>query len=93
MSDDEVHNDEIDLSLIKCMCCKERGHKTEDCPQEPNIRTNVHASAEDSRVKKIHNLRRVFAHTNVSTTQFLKTCVKVQKIPVIDEDDSDYEFI
>lgn len=45
------------------------------------------------RVKKIQNLRKLFAHTNVATTQFLKTCVKVQKIPEIDEDDSDYEFI
>jgi hypothetical protein len=85
--------DDVDMSAVKCMCCKERGHKTEDCPQEPNIRTNIHAEAEEMRVKKRQNLRKLFAHTNIPTTQFLKMSVKVQKIPEIDEEDSDYEFI
>ena len=25
---------------VRCLCCKEVGHKTTDCPREPNLRTN-----------------------------------------------------
>jgi len=25
---------------VKCICCKEFGHPIEECPRDPNIRTN-----------------------------------------------------
>jgi hypothetical protein len=75
---------------LKCICCKERGHLSEDCPQEPNIRTTWNLQGEHLRVSRIQSLRKLFAETNVATTQFLKTCVKVPKVDVVDELASDY---
>ena len=78
----------------KCMCCKELGHPTAECPQDPNLRTKVNGLAELRRVQRISHQRKLFLFTNVMTTQLLKTCVKVPKVrrlSDIDSDDSNYE--
>ena len=65
------------------MCCKELGHKTEDCPRDPNIKTSFNALGELKRIKRIRLMKRkLFMFTNIMTTQLLKTCVKVPKINV-----------
>jgi len=37
--DEEVAVKEKAAHRIRCMCCKEHGHPTEECPRDPNIKT------------------------------------------------------
>lgn len=36
--------------MRKCMCCKELGHKTQDCPKDPNLKTAQNGLAELRRI-------------------------------------------
>ena len=66
---------------MRCACCKEVGHAIEDCPRDPNFRTqNPDTAEEDKRIKGISVVKRLFADTLVTTTHMLKKCIKVPKV-------------
>ncbi len=53
--EDEEEEDEEKKKLqnknTRCNCCKELGHFIEDCPRDPNLRTNADPSEEEERIK------------------------------------------
>ena len=64
----------------RCLCCREYGHTTNTCPKDPNIKTLEDPDNENIRIKSIHDNRKIFADTMVTTAQFLKSCAKVPKV-------------
>lgn len=68
-----------DTNNAKCMCCKDFGHLTRDCPRDPNLKTRFNQLAELRRVQKIKFEPKLFIFTNIMTTKFLKTCIRVPK--------------
>ena len=68
---------------LKCMCCKEIGHLTKDCPRDPNLKTHVTDltyQEEMARIMQIKDYRKLFSDTIVTTTHFLKKCIRVPKV-------------
>jgi hypothetical protein len=65
---------------MRCNCCKELGHIINDCPRDPNLRTNEDPYDELERTQKIEDFRKLFADTAVTTTHFLKKCVRVPRL-------------
>lgn len=49
-SDKDLMNPADNDLTRKCMCCKELGHKTQDCPRDPNLKTTHNGLAELRRV-------------------------------------------
>lgn len=49
--DDEIEDDDQNkyanndrmLKNVRCVCCKEIGHRIEHCPRDPNFKTNIEA--------------------------------------------------
>lgn len=79
---DREKNKAKQLKNIRCHCCKELGHNIDDCPRDPNIKTCNHLEVQDDfdRIQKIKDFRKLFADTAVTTTHFLKKCIRVPKI-------------
>lgn len=62
--EDDKENQEDDnkkQKALKCFCCKEKGHKTENCPKDPNIRANQDTLKEIARILDIKNQKKVIA--------------------------------
>lgn len=62
--EDVDHHDENEIATnknryLKCYCCKESGHLAQDCPRDPNIKTQLDANEEDLRIVKSKNFRKV----------------------------------
>ena len=75
------------LKYIRCQCCKEVGHRIEECPRDPNIKTNKEPEDEIERITRIKDFRKLFSDTSVLTTHFLKRLVKIPKANLILEED------
>lgn len=79
--DDKKEEDEKQqLKHVRCMCCKEKGHSIEHCPRDPNIKTKENPHGDLKRILKIKDNRKLFVDTAVTTTHFLKNCIKVKKL-------------
>ena len=37
----------------KCTCCKEFGHNANECPKDPNIKTNSNIKEDLNRIQKL----------------------------------------
>ena len=68
------------LQKVKCRCCNEVGHITEDCTRDPNIKTNKPVANEEDRISKIKDFRKLQAETNLQTLQLIKKSVIVPKV-------------
>ena len=68
------------LKNVRCYCCKEIGHTIDKCPRDPNLKTNEAIGAEQERIQKIKDYRKLFADTMITTSHFLKQCIRVPKI-------------
>lgn len=66
---------------MRCTCCRELGHSNNDCPRDPNLKTNEDVDDELIRIGKITQNKRFYNDTLVTTTHFLKKCIKVPVIP------------
>ena len=66
---------------MRCTCCRELGHSNNDCPRDPNIKTLEDVDDELIRIGKITQNKRFYHDTLVTTTHFLKKCIKVPVIP------------
>lgn len=62
------------------MCCKQYGHDIKECPRDPNIKTRESITEGMDRINQLKDYRKIFSDTMVTTTHFLKKCVKVPKI-------------
>lgn len=47
----------------RCYCCKEKGHRAQDCPRDPNIKTAVDVNEEDMRIVKSKDFRKLLSDT------------------------------
>ncbi|CDW78389.1 ankyrin repeat domain containing protein [Stylonychia lemnae] len=56
---DNLDDDLLRQKQLKCFCCKEKGHRTENCPRDPNIRQNMDVSKEDMRIKEIKDNKKL----------------------------------
>ena len=83
---EELEGETINRMNKRCLCCREFGHTADSCPKDPNLKTLENADIENLRIKQIHDNRKIFADTIVTTAQFLKTCAKVPKIVTLDDD-------
>lgn len=77
------------LRYARCVCCKEIGHRIEQCTRDPNLRTNKPSELDLDRINKIKDFRKLHADTVVNTTHFIKKSVM---IPLqVDEDGNEIE--
>tara|TARA_B110000285_G_C15099918_1_gene604384 strand:- start:1042 stop:1209 length:168 start_codon:yes stop_codon:yes gene_type:complete len=51
------------LKQQKCVCCKQLGHLMDECPRDPNYKTNHDFKDEQARLMKIKNIKKIFADT------------------------------
>jgi hypothetical protein len=65
---------------VRCYCCKEVGHTIDQCPRDPNLKTDKEAIEDLERIKQIKDYRKLFSDTMILTTHFLKRCTKVPKV-------------
>ena len=54
------------------------------CPRDPNYKTNEAIEAGTIRLSKLKDFRKFFSDTAITTTHFLKKCIKVPKITIKD---------
>ena len=78
--EEEEHNHDNCQHKHRCHCCKQLGHNTDECPRDPNIRSGANPEEETTRIMKQTDFRKVFSDTQVTTTTFLKKCVRVLKL-------------
>jgi hypothetical protein len=76
-SDGDDTNKQIALRLVRCICCKEQGHKIDDCPRDPNFKTSVSTNEDIARIAQIKNFKKLHADTIVNTTHFMKKSILV----------------
>jgi len=65
------------MKKVRCVCCKEIGHKIENCSRDPNFKTNKPTNVDIERIQKIKNFKKLHADTVVNTTHFIKKSVMV----------------
>lgn len=80
--DPEKEDQQKQQKNVRCLCCKEIGHKIDQCPRDPNLKTNHEPDEDLERITQIKDFRRLFSDTMILTTHFLKRCIKVPKIKV-----------
>ena len=68
----------------RCACCKELGHRMEDCLRDPNFRTNAETNADQMRINKIKDYKKLHVDSLVQQAHFIKKSVMVP-IKVDDE--------
>lgn len=49
--EEEVENSKVKLRVTRCLCCKDYGHVIENCPVDPNFKTN--AANQDTELSRI----------------------------------------
>ena len=59
----------------------------DECPRDPNIKTNEDMDQGLKRITKLKDGRKFFSDTVVTTTHFLKKCIKVPKVTLKTEYD------
>lgn len=56
----EAENNDANLRNARCLCCKEIGHRIENCPRDPNLRTGERDTDLDfERIKNIKDFRKL----------------------------------
>lgn len=79
--DDDEAQQEEDVSLLKnknirCHCCKLKGHLTQDCPRDPNIKTSKDPNEEFNRVIKAKNFRKLLSDSLQMTSKFFRGLIR-----------------
>lgn len=85
--DDEEDEDPADkeknklkqMKLVKCQCCKQIGHLAQQCERDPNLRSELDAETEENRIQNLRDAKKLFIDSLITTTSFLKNCIKVPK--------------
>lgn len=77
---DEEKSKELprNTKYVRCLCCRETGHATDQCFRDPNLKTGEQDVELDfERIKKIQDFRKLHANTLVNTTHMIKKAVMV----------------
>lgn len=85
--EDKEERDEEELRNKKnhrCVCCRELGHRIEDCTRDPNFKTNTLVHEDQQRINKIKNYKKLHVDSMVQQTHFIKKSVMV---PINIDDD------
>jgi len=53
------------LRYARCICCREIGHKMEDCVRDPNFKTLTDMGEDNARINKIKDYRKLYVDTLV----------------------------
>ena len=69
--DEEQKSGEEILKYLRCMCCKEVGHKTAQCEHDPNLRTDFEIAEEPVRVDKLREFKKLNSESVMATTTLL----------------------
>lgn len=68
--------DVASLKYVRCMCCKELGHRIDNCLRDPNLRTGERdINLEFDRIRKIKDFRKLSVDTLVNTAHMFKKAV------------------
>ena len=66
------------MKYVRCLCCRQLGHKIEHCFRDPNLRTvERNVDAEFERIRKLKDFRKLHSDTLVNTTHMIKKAVMV----------------
>jgi len=87
--DDQKNKNKSNYKMMKCYCCKEMGHLLHECPRDPNIKTRGDPLEDNKRIQRLKDFRKLFTETMVTTTHFLKNCIKVPKLYLKSDKDPD----
>ena len=71
---DQGHAEQMKKN-VRCMCCKELGHRVTECPKDPNLKTSKSAEEENDRVVRIREYRKLCSDNIFITTQILSRCM------------------
>ena len=75
---DTKEEDQNNLKYVRCLCCKELGHRIEQCIRDPNLKTYERDVDKDfDRISKIKDFRKLHTDTMVNTTHMIKKAVMV----------------
>ena len=78
--EDMEQQEETDAALknkyARCYCCKEKGHRAQDCPRDPNIKTAHDANDEDLRIVKAKDFRKLLSDSLNITQKLFKGLLK-----------------
>lgn len=79
--DEERDKNQNNHHNMRCMCCKEIGHLIENCPRDPNMKQTslTQINVDYERILKIKDNKKLFIDSAVTTTHFMKKCIKVPK--------------
>ena len=59
----------------RCLCCKEFGHRTDQCKRDPNLMTQGDMNEEQRRINKIKTFRKMHVDSSIKTAHFLKKSI------------------
>ena len=68
----EKEEEKYKLKRIKCQCCKEVGHHTQDCYRDPNLITKRDTNEELHRLNKLREFRKLNLDTVEIPTRLMK---------------------
>ena len=68
----EKEEEKYKMKRVKCQCCKEVGHHTQDCYRDPNLITKRDTNEELSRLNKLREFRKLNLDTIEIPTRLMK---------------------
>ena len=78
--EDLEQQEEVDQALknkyARCYCCKEKGHRAQDCPRDPNIKTSQDPAEEDMRIVRAKDFRKLLSESFNITSKLFKGLLK-----------------
>ena len=64
--ENEKNSDPANLKYVRCLCCKELGHRIDHCHRDPNMRTNERDHDLDlDRIKRIKDFKTLHGDTMI----------------------------
>lgn len=67
--------------LMRCQCCKQLGHKIQNCQLDPNLKTTGDISEDEIRLLTTTANRKMHIDSVVSTVQLFKKAVMIELAP------------
>eukprot|EP00347_Sterkiella_histriomuscorum_P014287 403361452 len=83
---EKVEDDIIRLKALKCYCCKEKGHKTENCTKDPNLRQNVDTEKEQNRILEIKEKKKLLQDSSGINSKLMELLSKKRMRDIFGED-------
>lgn len=85
LGEQEHKDDSTNNKYVRCLCCKELGHRIDQCIRDPNLKTSeFDVNADFERIRKIKDFRKLHTDTAICTSHMIKKAVM---IPIEQDDD------